>query len=81
MKDAMRAADEIAEAVKPMLSVMPEMVDAFGSMPLFARVRFQRWDELLAVPPPAGKLDDHCRAAALRAGARLRRLRASMRMP
>ena len=56
MKDAIRAADEIASAVKPMAQAMPEMVDAFGSMQVFARVRFQRWDELLAAPEPAEKM-------------------------
>jgi tetratricopeptide (TPR) repeat protein len=56
MKDAIQAADQIADAVKPMLDVMPEMVDAFTSLPLFARVRFQLWDELLAMPAPAEKL-------------------------
>jgi hypothetical protein len=35
---------------------MPEMVDAFASLPLFARIRFQRWDELLETPAPPQKL-------------------------
>jgi tetratricopeptide (TPR) repeat protein len=56
MKDSIRAADEIAAAVKPMAEAMPEMVDAFGSMQIFARVRFQRWDELLASPTPPEKM-------------------------
>jgi tetratricopeptide (TPR) repeat protein len=56
MKEAMRAADEIAQAVKPMVEAMPDMVDGFASMPLFARVRFQRWDDLLAAPAPPEKL-------------------------
>jgi len=56
MKDAIRAADEIAAAVQPMAEAMPEMVDAFGSMQIFARARFQRWDELLAAPAPPEKM-------------------------
>jgi tetratricopeptide (TPR) repeat protein len=56
MQDAIRAADEIAAAVKPMAEAMPEMVDAFGSMQIFARVRFQRWDDVLAAPAPPEKL-------------------------
>jgi hypothetical protein len=39
-----------------MAEAMPEMVDAFGSMQIFARARFQRWDELLAAPAPPEKM-------------------------
>jgi tetratricopeptide (TPR) repeat protein len=76
MQDSLRAADEIAAAVKPMTEAMPEMVDAFGSLSLLVRVRFQRWDELLAAPAPGEKLTIN---AALRHFARALALQAKGR--
>ena len=52
MAQAIRVADEIAAAMKPYIQVMPEMADAFIALPLFTRMRFQRWDDLLATPLP-----------------------------
>lgn len=54
--EAIRAADEIAVAVKPLAESMPEMVDLFAATPLFARARFQQWDDLLAAPAPDPRL-------------------------
>jgi tetratricopeptide (TPR) repeat protein len=56
MTDALRAADQIGAAVMPMADVMPDMVDAFASLPVFERIRFHRWDDLLAMPAPPQKL-------------------------
>ena len=65
--DAVRTADEIAAGVQPMVAAMPDMVDAFAAMPLFIRVRFQRWDDLLAAPAPNTAGHIHA-PVALRAG-------------
>jgi tetratricopeptide (TPR) repeat protein len=56
MADALRAADQIGAAVAPMADVMAEMVDTFASLPVFVRIRFQRWDDLLALPAAPPKL-------------------------
>jgi hypothetical protein len=47
---AIRVADEIAAAVEPYVEIVPEMADAFVALPCFTRMRFQRWDDLLAAP-------------------------------
>jgi hypothetical protein len=54
--DALRAADEIAATLAPHIDAVPEMVDWFGTMPLFARLRFHRWDDILALPAPDKRL-------------------------
>src|SRR5262249_54215007 len=54
--DALRSADEIGKAVAPFVGAMPEMVDAFACTPTFARVRFGKWDEILAAPRPDRRL-------------------------
>jgi tetratricopeptide (TPR) repeat protein len=54
--DALAAADAVANAVTPMIDAMPQMVDTFAAMPTFARVRFGKWDEILAAPRPHPKL-------------------------
>jgi len=54
--DSIRVADQISAAMKPMTDAMPEMVDAFDSLPLFTRVRGGRWDDLLAAPAPPARL-------------------------
>lgn len=55
-REAIAAADQIADAVKPLLHAMPEMADFFGAIPLLMRVRFQRWDDVLATPHPRVQL-------------------------
>ena len=54
--EAIRVADEIAAAMQPFTDMMPEMTDMFLPVPLFARVRFGRWDDLLAAPAADPKL-------------------------
>jgi tetratricopeptide (TPR) repeat protein len=53
--DSVKAADEAAKALPPeMIDMMPGM-DFFIAEPFLARVRFAKWDELLAAPRPAAK--------------------------
>jgi hypothetical protein len=54
--DALSAADTVAAAVAPHIEAMPEMVDAFACMPVFARLRFNLWPELLTMPQPDRRL-------------------------
>jgi hypothetical protein len=54
--DAMRSADAVSAALAPHVESMPEMVDMFASMPIFARLRFGRWDEILQMPAPHKRL-------------------------
>ncbi len=56
MAEAIRAAGTIAGATASFTDVMPMMVDAFVPAPLFAFLRFQQWDQLLALKPPDPKL-------------------------
>jgi tetratricopeptide (TPR) repeat protein len=71
MREAIDAADQIAEAIKPLLDSMPEMGDIFNATPLLIRVRFQRWDDVLAATRPRAQLalsasvDHYARALAL----------------
>ena len=51
-RTALKAADNMAEAIAPMAAAMPEMADAFLTMPVFARIRFGAWDEILKMPAP-----------------------------
>lgn len=51
-KPAIKAADELAAAMAPFIDAMPEMADAFLTMPLFARARLGAWDEILKTPRP-----------------------------
>jgi tetratricopeptide (TPR) repeat protein len=48
---AKQAADELAAHVGPMLHDMP-MAEMYAPYPIFVRVRFHRWDEVLKLPPP-----------------------------
>jgi hypothetical protein len=50
--DGLKAADELATAIGPMAAAMPELADAFLTMPIFARVRFGDWNGILTMPPP-----------------------------
>jgi tetratricopeptide (TPR) repeat protein len=56
MADSVAAATRIAGAVSPFFSQMPMMIDAFVPWPLFARLRFGRWDQILELQPPDPKL-------------------------
>jgi len=48
---AKKAADELAAHVGPMLHDMP-MAEMYAPYPIFVRVRFHRWNEVLILPPP-----------------------------
>src|SRR5260370_5540733 len=52
---AKQAADELAAHVAPMLRDMP-MAEGYVPYPIFVRVRFHRWDEVLKLPPPNASL-------------------------
>ncbi|MGH9675050.1 MAG: tetratricopeptide repeat protein [Bryobacteraceae bacterium] len=54
--DALKAAEKIAGIVTPAIDVMPDMAEFALSKRLFVRVRFQRWDEILALPAPDKRL-------------------------
>ncbi len=49
--DAKQAADELVAHVTPMLRDMPA-AEGYLSTSTFVLVRFQRWDEVLKLPPP-----------------------------
>ncbi|MCU1233160.1 MAG: tetratricopeptide repeat protein [Candidatus Solibacter sp.] len=53
--DTVKAAQDLAEAVAPAAEAMPEMADAFLSVPLLLLTRVQAWDEILKSPQPAEK--------------------------
>jgi tetratricopeptide (TPR) repeat protein len=59
--DGLRAADELAKAVAPMLESMPDMADTFNSVTVFGRARFRDWDGILNLPQPKASL--HATAA------------------
>ena len=48
---AKQGADELAAHVAPMLRDMP-MAEVYVPYPIFVRVRFHRWDEVLKLSPP-----------------------------
>jgi len=48
---AKQAADELAAHVGPMLHDMP-LAEMYVPYPIFVRVRFHHWDEVLQLPPP-----------------------------
>ncbi len=50
--EALRAADRLAAEMKPMAEAMPEMADAFLTIPMFAYARFGEWDYLLKMAQP-----------------------------
>jgi tetratricopeptide (TPR) repeat protein len=54
MKEAVDAADQVNNAVKPLFETMPEMADYFAAVSELTRVRARRWNDLLstAAPPP-----------------------------
>jgi len=54
--EGIRAADDLAAAMAPFAEAMPEMADAFFTMPVFARARFAAWDDILQMPQPGPKM-------------------------
>lgn len=55
-REAVAAADTLVKEAGPMIAAMPEMVDAIAPYPIFLRVRFQRWADVLALSKPGEKL-------------------------
>jgi len=51
-KEAIKWSRELETNVKPALEAMP-MLEMFAVYPLVTMVRFGKWDEILAEPPPA----------------------------
>ena len=56
MADAIRSADAMSAAATPFTQEMPMMVEPFISGPVLALVRFQRWDQILALDRPGSQL-------------------------
>jgi hypothetical protein len=54
--DAITAADLLARETMPAIDSMPEMADVLAPYGIFVRLRFGRWDEMLAFPQPSPKL-------------------------
>jgi tetratricopeptide (TPR) repeat protein len=54
--DGLRAADELAAGLAPMLETMPGMADMFNAICVFGRVRFRDWDGILSLPQPKDSL-------------------------
>ena len=53
-KDAKQAADMVVANATPMIAQMP-MLEPFGAKTMYVLLRFARWDEVLALPPPDSK--------------------------
>jgi tetratricopeptide (TPR) repeat protein len=53
-KEAKLAADMVVANTTPMIAQMP-MLEPFGAKTLYVRLRFARWDEVLALPQPDAK--------------------------
>jgi tetratricopeptide (TPR) repeat protein len=53
--EALKAAETMANAIGPMVQVMPEMADAFLSQTIFARIRTLAWDDLMKMSQPDPK--------------------------
>jgi hypothetical protein len=49
--DAWQAADKLAAHVAPGVKDVPPL-EGFMTVPIMVRVRFQKWDEILAMPTP-----------------------------
>ncbi len=56
MADSLAAAQKMSDAAAPLTQQMPMMVDAFGIWPMFARLRFGQWDQVLKLKQPDAKL-------------------------
>ena len=52
MADSLAASQKLADAASPFTQQMPMMIDAFAPWPLFAMLRFERWDQILELKPP-----------------------------
>jgi tetratricopeptide (TPR) repeat protein len=82
---ARQTADKLAANVGPYISEMP-MVEAFVPQQYYVRLRFGKWDGLLALPPPAAALKlttivwHYARAFALAAQGDLPRARADRQL-
>jgi len=50
--DALKAADELNAAMKPMAEAMPEMADSFLSIPVLTYARFGEWQAILKRAQP-----------------------------
>ena len=53
--ETVKAAKELGVALAPLAEMMPEMADAFLSVPLLVLVRVQAWDEIMNAPEPGEK--------------------------
>jgi tetratricopeptide (TPR) repeat protein len=53
--ETVKAVKDLAEALAPMGEIMPEMADAYLSVPQLLLTRVQSWDEILKLPQPAEK--------------------------
>jgi tetratricopeptide (TPR) repeat protein len=56
MEDAIRGAEALSGAAAPFIKDMPMMVEPFVSAAAFALLRFQRWDQVLAMDRPSSQL-------------------------
>src|SRR6185503_8727184 len=52
---AREAADQLVANVMPAIAAMP-MIEPFGAKKMYVLLRFARWDDMLALPPPDAKL-------------------------
>ena len=55
-RQAIAEADTLIKEAGGMIEAMPEMADAVVPYPIFMRMRFQHWQEILSMPKPSGKL-------------------------
>jgi tetratricopeptide (TPR) repeat protein len=55
-KAALEAANEVAHETSPMIAEAANMADMFSPMPLYAMLRFRRWEDILSAPAPDSKL-------------------------
>jgi tetratricopeptide (TPR) repeat protein len=53
---AKRAAEVLAADVTPAVAEMPTMLEAFLLQPIYVAVRFQKWEDLRAMPDPGPKM-------------------------
>ena len=65
--DTVKAAKDLAEAVAPLAEIMPEMADAFLSVPQLLLTRVQAWDEILKAAAAGGEVRGADRDLAVRA--------------
>jgi tetratricopeptide (TPR) repeat protein len=58
-EDALAAANKLAANLAPAPKEMLPMVEAYRTMPTLVRMRFGRWDEILALGPPSMDTPTH----------------------